>query len=219
MAMSKRPRNRYADGVPTDAKTIVAKDGDVRLFQMFTPDEAKELKGAIEREIKDRLHRGRLVVFGKECMTPRLHAAFGSVDYKFSGGTVAAEPWPPSLLYLKEKVENLVAEHYSKEIGDEAFNFVLCNWYRDGRDNIGYHSDDEAGIRLPLIVSVSLGATRDFLLKHKENKETTKVALKSGSVLVMAGDTQRNYKHSVPKRAGVTEPRLNLTFRVMRDTK
>ena len=92
---------------------------------------------------------------------------------------------------------------------------MLLNLYRDGQDSILWHSDDEAELgHAPTIASVSLGATRDFVMRRKDDhtvKET--VALTHGSLVVMRGDSQSAWQHAVPKRARVTEPRINLTFR------
>lgn len=196
--------------------------GDVRLFPSpWTPLEANRLMKDILSEVE--LETKRVRIHNKWFDTPRLQAAYadpGVGSYRFSGAEVVPrEAWPPSLLSAKKAVEDLLAAHYSTHFPDmegATPNYVLCNLYRDGTDHIGWHADDEGDLVKPLIVSVSLGATRDFVLRRNGCKDSITTPLTSGSILVMAGDTQKNYKHSVPRRARVDLPRLNLTFRFMR---
>src|SRR5690606_30273743 len=115
-------------------------------------------------------------------------------------------PWSAALSDLRDRLE--------RELGT-GFNSVLANLYRDGRDAMGWHSDDEPELGpAPVIASVSLGATRRFVLKHRR-KPDRKLALElpAGSLLVMAGATQRNYRHALPRTARPVGGRINLTFR------
>jgi alkylated DNA repair dioxygenase AlkB len=98
----------------------------------------------------------------------------------------------------------------------ESFNSVLLNYYRDHRDSMGFHSDDERELGpRPTIASLSLGEERTFILKSKADKSLRPVRLKlnSGSLLVMKGDTQTNWKHAIHKETRPCGPRINLTFR------
>ncbi|KAJ4382633.1 hypothetical protein N0V86_001855 [Didymella sp. IMI 355093] len=108
----------------------------------------------------------------------------------------------------------------------ETFNFCLVNYYADGKDSISYHSDDERFLgQDPAIASFTLGAKRDFLMKHKpiapKEGEVTpdpgqvKLPLGSGDMVLMRGKTQSMWLHSIPKRAGVdaNKGRINITFR------
>jgi alkylated DNA repair dioxygenase AlkB len=113
----------------------------------------------------------------------------------------------PVILELKTRIE---------AVCDAPFNSVLLNLYRDGADSMGWHSDDEPELgERPVIASLSLGATRRFRLRHRRRKELEPVAidLENGSLLIMEGDTQRFWKHQVPKTRRAAEPRVNLTFR------
>jgi alkylated DNA repair dioxygenase AlkB len=95
------------------------------------------------------------------------------------------------------------------------FNSVLANLYRDGRDSMGWHSDDEPELGAqPVIASLSLGSTRRFVLKHRRDP-SRKFALElpHGSLLLMRGATQANYRHALPRTARPVGPRINLTFR------
>ncbi|MEO8011625.1 MAG: alpha-ketoglutarate-dependent dioxygenase AlkB, partial [Dokdonella sp.] len=95
------------------------------------------------------------------------------------------------------------------------FNGVLANRYRDGQDSMGWHSDDERELgEQPLIASLSFGAVRRFRLRHKNSgAKPIAIELESGSLLVMAGATQQNYRHDLPKTARAVGERINLTFR------
>ena len=96
------------------------------------------------------------------------------------------------------------------------FNSVLLNYYRDHRDSMGLHSDDEPELgRRPIIASVSLGEERTFILKHKTRKDLKSVRLKlaSASLLLMKGETQHCWKHGIEKQQRRCGPRVNLTFR------
>lgn len=151
----------------------------------------------------------KITLWGKTYLQPRLIAWYGddSQEYSYSGVTMKALPMTPRLLQLKARVESL---------SGCSFNSVLLNYYRNHRDGMGFHADDEPelGAR-PVIASLSIGATRQFVLKHKFRKDVKdrKLPLPSGSLLLMKGATQENWKHGVPKTSSVCGPRVNLTFR------
>jgi alkylated DNA repair dioxygenase AlkB len=150
-----------------------------------------------------------VVVWAKEFRQPRLTAWYGDpgCDYSYSGITLAPIPWNELLLDVKRRVEDAAAA---------AFNSVLVNYYRDNRDSMGFHSDDEPelGAR-PVIASLSLGEERTLVLKHKTNKfaKPVRLRLASGSLLLMKGETQRHWKHGIAKESRRCGPRVNLTFR------
>jgi alkylated DNA repair dioxygenase AlkB len=144
-------------------------------------------------------------MFGRVLLQPRLLCWYGDASYTYSKLTLPATPWPAWLLPLKQQVEQAVGA---------SFNGVLLNYYRDGQDSMGWHSDDEPELgRDPLIASVSLGATRRFTLKHKLQPLKHEVSLTTGSLLVMAGHMQHYWLHALPKMARVQDGRINLTFR------
>jgi alkylated DNA repair dioxygenase AlkB len=123
-------------------------------------------------------------------------------------------PWLPELLELKALVEmSTSSEAYSKlGLAKVGYNAVLCNLYRDGNDSVGLHADDEPEMGY-VIASVSLGVEHVFRLKRKNGSVAFSERLRNGSLLVMSGQTQKNFKHEVPKEPGITQPRINLTFR------
>lgn len=149
-----------------------------------------------------------LSIFGRTLASPRLSCWIGDADavYTYSRTRFEPRPWTPRLAALRAALRDCCAQD---------FNSVLCNLYRDGRDSMGWHSDDEAELGAePTIASLSLGATRRFRLRHKRDPALRlELYLPAGSLLVMSGATQRNYRHDLPRALRVTEPRLNLTFR------
>lgn len=146
-------------------------------------------------------------LFGREVMQPRLTCFYGEegVRYRYSGKTLAAKPWPEELGALSLRLSQSL---------DVGFNSVLCNLYRDGRDSMGWHADDEPELGTdPVIASVSLGQARRFRLKPRAGGEPQSILLGHGSLLVMSGDLQHHWLHELPKSRQVLGPRINLTFR------
>lgn len=182
-------------------------DADVRYHANWLPAaQADALLAALREQIAWETHRIRL--FGRWHEAPRRSCWIGDPDasYTYSGTRFAPHPWLPLLSALRERL--------AQELG-APFNSVLANLYRDGRDAMGWHSDDEAELGpQPVIASLSLGAERRFALKRREpGARALGLPLAHGSVLVMAGGTQRHYRHAVPRSARVIGERINLTFR------
>jgi len=151
-------------------------------------------------------------IYGKEVPVPRLIAWYGEPgrDYRYSRIVMEPQPWTPPLLEIKALVE-------SPPGAGSRFNSVLLNYYRDGRDSVSWHSDDEPELGpAPVIASVSLGATRKFQLRHRSQGGLRhSLELVHGSLLIMRGPTQRCWQHQVPKTARDVGPRINLTFRTV----
>lgn len=146
-----------------------------------------------------------VTVYGKQHLQPRLSAAYGEAPYTYSGLTIHPLPWTSLLLSIKAAVESA---------SGCTFNSVLLNYYRDERDSMGMHSDDERVLgRNPVVASVSFGATRAFILRHKATKQTVKLDLTDGCLLLMAGALQHHWQHGINKATKSISPRLNLTFR------
>ena len=152
--------------------------------------------------------QGSITMFGREIPEPRLTAWVGDADYTYSGRTMRAAPWPPSLAALRARLDRAAAAH---------FNAALLNLYRDGNDSMGLHSDAEPELGTdPVIASVSLGAERRFVLvprKKAAREGAIEVVLAHGSLLVMAGTCQHHYRHGLPKQPGAQGERIDLTFR------
>jgi alkylated DNA repair dioxygenase AlkB len=152
-------------------------------------------------------HQQKITVYGRNYPQPRLSAWYGDASYRYSGISLEPLPWTPTLLEIRAQIEALT--RYT-------FNSVLLNYYRNQDDSMGMHSDDERELGAqPVIASLSLGEARTFLLRHKSRKQlkTVKLPLPGGSLLLMLGDTQRNWKHGIAKLRQVCGPRINLTFR------
>ena len=150
----------------------------------------------------------QIVLWGKRIDQPRLTAWHGEKHYTYSGLTLRPLPFTALQLHVKAAVEAVTGD---------VFNSVLLNYYRDGRDSMGMHSDDEPELGPePVIASVSFGATRPFTLKHKRTKQTVKLSLPGGSLLLMKGKTQACWQHGINKSTRVVGPRVNLTFRNVR---
>ena len=143
---------------------------------------------------------------GRQIALPRLTAWYGDGDYTYSGIRNVAAPWREELLEVKS-----IAERHA----GVCFNSVLANLYRDGRDSVSWHADDEPGMgSSPVIASISLGAVRQFRMRHKTFRDQTiAIDLPHGSCLVMAGTMQQLWQHAVLKTARDVGPRINLTFR------
>jgi alkylated DNA repair dioxygenase AlkB len=152
-----------------------------------------------------------IVMWGRRMPQPRLTAWYGDAGsrYVYSGIELNPLPWTPILSDIKARIEAAVGS---------PFNSVLLNYYRDHRDSVGFHSDDEPELGAqPVIASLSLGEERTFVLKHKRSRAVQPVHLRlaSGSLLLMKGDTQRHWRHGVPKENLPCGPRVNLTFRTI----
>ena len=156
--------------------------------------------------------QNKIRFYGKESLVPRLEAWYGDPgkSYAYSGIQMTPKPWTKELVKIKEAIE--------KEAG-VPFNSVLINYYRDGKDRVAWHSDDEKELgQNPIIGSVSLGAERKFKLRHKKYKENglkTEIILQHGSFLLMKGPTQHHWMHEIPRTAKPIGPRINLTFRII----
>jgi alkylated DNA repair dioxygenase AlkB len=149
-----------------------------------------------------------VVLFGKRRVLSRKMAWFGDVPYKYAGAVKLPMPWDAVVSGLKRRVE---------EASGCLFNSCLLNHYADGREGMGWHSDNESSL-VPggTIASVSLGSERTFRFKHRRTGEQVELRLQHGSLLLMEGETQVHWVHALPKSLRVREPRVNLTFRQMR---
>jgi len=147
---------------------------------------------------------------------PRDEAYYGDpgTHYTYSRREYKPLPWIPELLSLKTQVEEAtpLSAYANLNLPKQSYNAALCNLYRNGNDSVGLHADAEAEMG-PVIASVTLGAARHFRLKRNNGGVVFAEKLPHGSLLIMAGETQKNFKHEVPKEPEITEPRINLTFR------
>ncbi|XP_061458441.1 DNA oxidative demethylase ALKBH2 isoform X2 [Rhineura floridana] len=201
-------------GVPW--KQIWAEGLDCDYTILFGKAEADGIFQELEKEVEYfEGERTKLHIFGKWHNIPRKHVTYGdaSLTYTYSGVTFSPKPWIPVLDHIRDQIR-LTTGH--------TFSFVLINRYKDGHDHLGEHRDDERELapRSP-IASVSFGACRDFVFRHKDSRgkspsrhiEAIKLQLEHGSLLMMNFPTNRYWYHSLPIRKKILAPRINLTFR------
>ncbi|XP_011887894.1 PREDICTED: alpha-ketoglutarate-dependent dioxygenase alkB homolog 2 isoform X1 [Cercocebus atys] len=201
---------------------IRAEGLDCSYTVLFAKAEADEIFQELEREVE--YFTGaltRVQVFGKWHSVPRKQATYGDagLTYTFSGLTLSPKPWIPVLERIRDRVSGVTGQ---------TFNFVLINRYKDGCDHIGEHRDDERELAPGSpIASVSFGACRDFVFRHKDSRgkspsrrvAVVRLPLAHGSLLMMNHPTNTHWYHSLPVRKKVLAPRVNLTFRKILLTK
>ncbi|SMF77291.1 alpha-ketoglutarate-dependent dioxygenase AlkB family protein [Pseudobacteriovorax antillogorgiicola] len=190
-----------------DSENLLPRDGEAYLFpQVFSPEESQQLFQSLYQNVIWR--QEEIILFGRKVMQPRLTAWCADSDkhLRYSGITMIPDPWSKELILIKSRVES---------VARQSFNGVLLNLYRDGRDSMGWHQDNEVELgRRPCIASVSFGAHRSFHFKHRSTQDLkVKLELEDGSLLLMQGDCQDHWLHCLPKRLRIDRPRINLTFR------
>ena len=182
---------------------LLPRDGEVAyLPEYFSTTEADALLSEMNNCLDWSQETAHL--FGRRVPLPRLTAWYGPTSYAYSGVIHSARPFPPVMQQIAKSIEQVAGN----------FDCALANLYRNGRDSVSWHSDNERlwGVR-PTIVSVSFGATRSFRLRHKSSGVNVGVELDHGSVLIMSGETQQCWLHSIPKTDRSVGSRVNLTFR------
>jgi alkylated DNA repair dioxygenase AlkB len=199
------------EGQEKTFEVISLQDGEILFMRnFFTPTEAKNYFDLLQNRINWKQEEVKF--YGKTFPVPRKTAWYGyeGFNYSYSGITCFPEIWTNELLEIKSKIE--------KFIPDEDFTSVLLNLYNNGNDKMGWHADDEKELGInPTIASVSLGETRRFDIKHKQNPELHyKFELTSGSLLIMRGALQHHWVHQIPAQKRVKEQRINLTFRTIK---
>jgi alkylated DNA repair dioxygenase AlkB len=196
--------------LPAQWQSLSLPGADLRLLPRWLGrEEADGVLAELLDSIPWEVHRIR--IFGREVDSPRLSCWIGDPDatYVYSRTRFEPHPWTDVLAALRVRAEQACGAR---------FNSVLANLYRDGRDAMGWHSDDEPELGpRPMIASVSLGAERRFCLrpraKEGARREVRSIELPHGSLLCMAGETQRHYQHALPRTTAAVGPRINLTFR------
>ena len=190
------------------SQTIINKDGIAIYTDSLIPAEKSEFF-LLQLSKNIQWKNDESVIFGKHYITRRKTAWYGDrpFNYTYSKIKRTALPWTNELLEIKHIVENNESTK---------FNSCLLNFYHDGDDGMGWHSDNEKELKKnSVIASVSLGAERKFSFKHKKNKEKIDLMLGNGSLLVMKEQIQNHWMHQLPKSRKVREPRINLTFRTI----
>jgi len=173
----------------------------------FDPEEADRILHFLKQGIP---WAQEVSTFGRPF--PRLTQYYSDpgVSYSYSGVTHRSLPWTPVLADIRRRVE---------EAAQARFNSLLLNYYRDGQDSIGYHSDAEPELgQNPVVPSLSFGGVRTFVLRHNKSREKRTFDLAHGSLLLMGGTLQHHWQHAVPKTARTVGERINLTFRDIRQS-
>ena len=187
---------------------ILHKDGLVNYYgKILAYQEANQYLDLLMQNILWK--NDEVILFGKHIVTKRKTAWYGDSDYlyTYSNITKQALPWTKELSDLKQMVEGFAGVK---------FNSCLLNLYHNGNEGMGWHSDDEKSLgKDNTIASLSFGAERKFLFKHKQTKQIISLVLEHGSLLIMKNATQRNWLHSLPKSKDIVQPRINLTFRTI----
>ena len=189
---------------------LLPKDGGATYFPgIFNPERCAALFDALNKTIDWR--EDQLVMFGRLITTKRKVAWIGDAgcSYTYSGVQKFPQAWTTELLEIKHQVETLA---------NVRFNSCLLNLYHDGNEGMGWHSDDEKELDpLAPIASVSFGGVRKFAFKHRQDKTNISLFLENGSVLLMQSPTQEFWQHSLTKTKRTVGPRINLTFRAIRE--
>lgn len=154
----------------------------------------------------------QLRMFGRQIPVPRLHCWYrteglsdGEVDYRWSGLGMVAEAAPQWLVEITAEIA---------ELAQTPLNRCLANYYRDSRDSVDWHADDEPELgEAPIIASLSLGSRRQFQLRHQRTKQRHNLDLEHGSLLIMGPGVQSHWQHRIPKLTTAVAPRINLTLR------
>jgi len=174
----------------------------------FAPPAADELLDRLLATVP--WQQEHIVIFGRRTPIPRLTAWYGDTDalYTYSGIPMSPLPWISEIRQIRTVVEHLAAT---------TFNSVLLNLYRDGNDGVSWHADDEPELGdRPVIGSVSLGATRRFVLRRRDDHAVkVELELHHGDVIVMGASVQQDWEHQIPKTARPVGARVNLTFRTI----
>lgn len=189
-------------------KNLLPADGTVNYYgRLFSTQQANHYLDCLLNTIEWK--NDEAIIMGKLIVTKRKVAWYGEkeFEYTYSNTTKKALPWTTELLELKAIIESKTGE---------TFNSCLLNLYHTGEEGMAWHSDGEKDLKKNgAIGSLSFGAERKFLFKHKQTKETVPIVLEHGSLLVMKDTTQTNWLHRLPPTTRVTKPRVNLTFRTI----
>lgn len=185
---------------------LLPMDGSAQYLPAFmNAEESVSLFDQLQKSL--RWDADQVMMFGKLVTTRRKVAWAGDPEctYTYSGVKKSPQAWTPELLSIKTQLE---------ELTQSEFNSCLLNFYHDGSDGMGWHSDDEKELDANSpIASLSLGAQRKFAFRHKVDKTTIPLYLESGSALIMHSPTQQFWQHTLLKTKTVSNPRINLTFR------
>lgn len=176
------------------------------ISNFLSEEQSIKLMNSLTTSAEVKWTHGIYNMFGKNVKTPRLLWSMrnknGAVNDKYT--VTDSGEWISDV----ETVKNIIEKKDERII-----TYAQLNWYKNGNDYIGWHSDKEVA-NGDKIYSLSLGATRKFVLKHKKTKKKYEIELKNGSLLMMNYEASNKiYKHALPKQLSVNGDRINVTFR------
>lgn len=190
------------------AVNLLPCDGEVHYYgKLMTTKQADDYYTELMSNIA--WENDQHIIFGKQIITKRKVAWFGDEPfaYTYSHVTKKALLWTAALQKIKLIVES---------VSGETYNSCLLNLYHSGDEGMGWHTDDEPELKKNgAIASVSFGAERKFIFKHKRSGDQISLLLQHGSLLMMKGETQSHWLHRLPPTKKVLNPRINLTFRTI----
>ena len=201
----------HSDNQQSLAQQFIMPDTRICLWpQWLNSDRASALLAQLQHQLP--WSQDSIMMFGKAVKIPRTQVWMGDAHchYSYSGTRFMPQPWHPQVQALAQQLSLFL---------EQPFNCVLLNLYADGGQHMGWHADNEAELgHDPVIASISLGASRRFELKHRQQSWQLKLELCHGSLLLMASGCQLHWLHRLPKQSQVAQPRLNLTFRYIKNT-
>ena len=202
--------NTYSLFQVDSSENLLSKDGAVFYYGAIV---SHEQANAFFLKLRDEIawENDEIILFGKRIVTKRKVAWYGNLpfEYTYSNVKKQAVAWNETLLELKNIVEDKTGC---------SFNSCLLNLYHSGEEGMAWHSDDEPELlENGAIASLSLGAERTFEFKHKKDQSKVKVLLEHGSVLLMKYPTQKHWLHQLTKTKKSSTPRINLTFRTIKN--
>jgi alkylated DNA repair dioxygenase AlkB len=193
--------------IPLETTNLLPFQGEVYFYpDFFSLEEADLYFKLLQEELV--WQQEPIWMFGKQVLQPRLTALYGDpkVSYGYSGISMQSLPFTKELETIKQRLQDYTQHE---------FTHVLCNYYRDGQDSMGWHRDNEPVLgQNPKIASLTFGASRSFQMRpYTEKEPKLKIELSHGSLLLMQGESQHHWEHQLPKTKKVIQPRINLTFR------
>lgn len=193
--------------IPFETTNLLPFQGEVYFIpNFFSLEEADLYFKLLQEELV--WQQEPIWMFGKQVLQPRLTALYGDpkVSYGYSGISMQSLPFTKELETIKQRLQDYTQHE---------FTHVLCNYYRDGQDSMGWHRDNEPVLgQNPKIASLTFGASRSFQMRpYTEKEPKLKIELSHGSLLLMQGESQHHWEHQLPKTKKVIQPRINLTFR------
>jgi alkylated DNA repair dioxygenase AlkB len=198
----------FLPSISQNPVNLLPNDGTVLYFgAIFPPDQSEAFTPTLLHDIP--WVHDEVMMFGKKIVTKRKMAWFADngISYTYSGSRKEAHVWTPVLSDIKNAVTQRTGHTY---------NSCLLNLYHNGSEAMGWHADNEKELlRNGAIASVSFGAPRQFVFKHRKSGEKVEIELENGSLLLMKDETQYHWLHRLPPTKKVLTPRINLTFRTV----